>query len=119
MLKMTGRMLSNMGCTVVPADSAEKALTLCQEATESFDLPLTDVILPTATGAELGRSVKMLFPDIAVLFVSGYTADVVLSEMDDPGVRFLQKPFILDELRTEIVQAVQESSAIKRLNTSL
>lgn len=84
--------LVRAGYQVQSAASAEEALEI--EGLESFDLLLTDVMLPNMTGPELAREVRRRSPATRVLFMSGYTGDAVLTPEDVHGsLGFLQKPF--------------------------
>ena len=69
---------------------------------------MTDVVMPGMSGRELAQRMKGHRPDTKVLYVSGYTDDVVLRNgMLEPGTAFLQKPFTRDTLMHK-VRAVLE-----------
>jgi CheY-like chemotaxis protein len=84
--------LSSHGVRVTPVGSAEEALAL--EPQHTFDLLLTDVGLPGASGPELAREVRRRSPRLPVLFISGQSGDTFDddAELDSPR-GFLQKPF--------------------------
>jgi signal transduction histidine kinase/CheY-like chemotaxis protein len=101
---ITARMLGDAGYTVLQAGSAAEA-RLCAEQREGrIDLLLTDVVMPGGSGRELADTLTAEYPEIAVLYMSGYTADVVLRQgLVQDSVAFLQKPFtqpaLVDALR--------------------
>jgi len=84
--------LDRNGFAVSSAPSAETALEML--ASTAFDVLLTDVMLPGMTGPELARHVRRQFPNMRVLFMSGYTGDLVpdVAEFGNEGA-FIQKPF--------------------------
>jgi signal transduction histidine kinase len=84
--------LTSHGLRVTPVGSAEEALDV--EAQQAFDLLMTDVGLPGATGPELARAVRQRSPRLPVLFISGQSGDIFEDEgqLDSPRA-FLQKPF--------------------------
>ncbi|MDG2278022.1 MAG: ATP-binding protein [Pseudomonadales bacterium] len=97
--RVTSGLLKNKGYNVLVADGGPQALDIAQNHSGSFDLFLTDVVMPELQGPELVSSLLELYPDAAVLFVSGYTdperfADLALNDRRS----FLQKPFSSETL---------------------
>jgi CheY-like chemotaxis protein len=91
---LTVALLEGLGYTVVDAANADEALSLLGSTTR-VDLLLTDVVLPGGTmGPELAKKAKREWPEIGILFMSGYARDV-LGDHDQSiaGVEVLQKPF--------------------------
>ncbi len=84
--------LNSHGLRVTPVGSAEEALVV--QGQHAFDLLLTDVGLPGASGPELAREVRSRSPRLPVLFISGQSGDIVEDEGELESPRgFLQKPF--------------------------
>jgi PAS domain S-box-containing protein len=84
--------LELQGYTVLEAASGESAL----ERTEGFphiDLLVTDVVMPKMSGRDLAEALKLLRPEIKVLFLSGYTDRAVVEHGVGASDNFLQKPF--------------------------
>ena len=72
------------------------------------DLVLTDVVLPTRTGPELAAELRLVRPDVRVLFMSGYTGGTASHPVElPPGTPFLEKPFSLDRLLHAVDEAVR------------
>jgi signal transduction histidine kinase/ActR/RegA family two-component response regulator len=88
------RLLQDAGYEVESAENAEQALSVARRRDERIDLLVTDVIMPGVSGIELSRRMRVLYPNIAVLLVSGYAGGEINlhSEVGD-NVQFLQKPF--------------------------
>ncbi len=75
---------------------------------QTFDLVISDVIMPEMTGPELIRIIKAKRPDVAVLFVTGYVGD---GEGDDlVGYELLRKPFTVSALATSVAAALSRQS---------
>lgn len=68
---------------------------------DPYDLLVTDVVMPGMNGRELHQALRVLRPDLKVLFISGYT-DQILSESEDATQGFLQKPFSMDALARKV-----------------
>ena len=91
---VTLRMLQEMGYRVVDAGSAVEALARAQQHDGAIDLLLTDVVMPGGNGRELAEELTASHPGLAVLFMSGYTPDVVLRQgVVQESVAFISKPF--------------------------
>jgi CheY-like chemotaxis protein len=89
----TCEMLSELGYDVVEASSGQEALGLLN-GSQSFDLLVTDHLMPGMTGADLMRAVRKSRPNLLSLIISGY-AEVAGIE---PGIPRLTKPFRHAEL---------------------
>lgn len=87
---LTARVLADAGYAVTSARDGREALDILHR--EQIDLVLTDVVMPAMSGGDLAARIAVEWPDLPVLFMSGYTgADLAgLTGSDD---RFLQKPF--------------------------
>ena len=97
------RILSEHGYKVVEAASGEAALDLSTAMTEPIHLLVTDVVMTGIDGKELLRRLESQRPGIRVLFMSGYTTNVIGHHgVLDPDVDFIQKPFSLDSFATKV-----------------
>ncbi len=93
-LLMVKTTLEKQGYTVMATESPVEAVKLAGRFNDRIDLLLTDVIMPKINGKALAAIIRKDRPDIRVLFMSGYTADVLdRSEIDQMGGGFIQKPF--------------------------
>ncbi len=101
--RMTSAMLEELGYTVVAATTPSQALSFCEQEDTPVDLLLTDVVMPELSGTALQDKIKAIRPGIKVLFMSGYTANVIVHHgVLDKGVSFMQKPFGMNDLARKI-----------------
>jgi len=98
------RVLANQGYQVQVACDGTEGMELVEHADRPFDLIVSDVLMPGMGGLELAGRVRQLYPELPVIFLSGYaggTAEVRLSLPDDAEI--LAKPFpptaLLDRIR--------------------
>jgi PAS domain S-box-containing protein len=103
LLALTRRILEGLGYSVFDAATPGRAEALAREHAGRVDLLLTDVVMPEMNGRELAGRLQALNPDLKVLYMSGYTADVIAHHgVLEPGVHFIQKPFAKRELAIKL-----------------
>ncbi len=101
------RLLSRAGYTLHVAGSAEEALQLAPSLGE-LDLLLTDVVMPGQNGRELADQLLVARPNLGVLYMSGYTEDMVVKRGVLEGqVALLQKPFTPRTLLEAVERALR------------
>lgn len=106
---LVAEMLENLGYRVLSAESPDHSLDLVQDYQGSIDLLITDVVMPGRNGSELFDQLRHIIPGLRVLFMSGYTSDVIGHHgVLDEGVAFIQKPFTR-QLLSEKVRNVLDS----------
>ncbi len=95
--------LVQSGHTVLVAKSGEEALAIMGTHKGPVDLLLTDIIMPGINGRELYEKIAETRPELKVLYMSGYTDDVIAHQgILDDSCQFIQKPFSDYELRSKI-----------------
>jgi PAS domain S-box-containing protein len=95
--------LQRLGYNVLTAPDGVAALEVVQSLRHPVDLLVTDVVMPNMGGAELGKRLSQLYPDIRILYMSGYPDVSVPGENNAAVVReFLPKPFALSTLAAKI-----------------
>jgi CheY-like chemotaxis protein len=100
---VTVKALELAGFHVVSAANGSEAITIARDHAARIDLLLTDVVMPQMGGPQLAALLRAMRPDLAVLFVSGYTNDPGVLHGD---VELLQKPFSPEVLATRVRQAI-------------
>ena len=98
-------LLTGLGYSVLRASDAQSALSILQSGLP-IDLLFTDVVMPgPLSSTELARQARLLLPDIAVLFTSGYTRNAIVhGGRLDPGVELLSKPYRQEDLARKVRQ---------------
>ncbi len=93
MRSLTHQMLKEQGYTVVEATNGKAALEWAQANNEKIDLLLTDVVMPAMSGPELADRMAASNPELKVIYMSGYTGELMeASERLKKGI-LLEKPF--------------------------
>jgi two-component system, cell cycle sensor histidine kinase and response regulator CckA len=78
----------------------------------SVDLLLTDVMMPGGSGPDVARMLADANPRAAVLYMSGYTDDIISHRgVLEPGVRLITKPFSAEDLRAAVRTALGPAPA--------
>lgn len=117
------RILMDLGYQVLKASDGQSALNILQSG-KSIDMLFTDVVMPgPIRSPDLARQAKQLFPDMAVLFTSGYTQNAIVhGGRLDPGVELLSKPYRREDLARKIrhvlANAQRPSVSLKELGQS-
>lgn len=93
-LKLAKRILIPLTYNVLTATSPNEALVLAKEHGGDIHLLIADVVLPGMNGRDLAEKLQAEYPKLKVLFMSGYTSDVIVHHgVLDADVQFIQKPF--------------------------
>ena len=108
-LELLQAMLLQLGYSVVTASSPSRALALARQHDGRIHLLITDVVMPEMNGRELARQITALYPQIRLLFMSGYTANVIAHQgVLEQGVQFIQKPFSMQEIAARVDTALKQ-----------
>jgi two-component system cell cycle sensor histidine kinase/response regulator CckA len=91
------------GYRVLEATHGEEAMALCRHHHARIDLLLTDVVMPHLGGRELAQQLRVSYPQMKVLFMSGYMDEGISREvLSREGMAFLPKPFAPESLEQKI-----------------
>ena len=91
------RALARQGYSVLTAENGEAALEVL-ETSGRPDLLISDVVMPTMDGPTMVRIVRERYPDLPILFMSGYAEEQLRKSIDLDNVSFLPKPFSVQQL---------------------
>jgi two-component system cell cycle sensor histidine kinase/response regulator CckA len=91
------RALTRQGYTVRSAAHGEEALEMLEDGAVP-DLLISDVVMPTMDGPTLVRAAREKYPDLRILFMSGYAEEQLRNSIDIDRVAFLAKPFSVQQL---------------------
>jgi len=102
--------LKRDGYTILAAENGAEALTVLASHDGPLDLLLTDVVMPDMNGRDLFLRVAEKCPGIKVLYMSGYTNNVIAHHgVLDQGVQFIQKPFSVQALAAKVREVLDIS----------
>lgn len=116
--RLTLEVLKRRGYLVVDAASAEEALELFRAGAVQADLLLTDVVMAGMRGPELASHLTALAPELRVLYMSGYTEDVLQeSGIERQDISFIQKPFSASALLRAVREALEPAGKAEAAET--
>lgn len=102
--------LQHQGYQTCSAGNADDAIDIARTATSPIHLAITDLVLPDSSGLDLVKHLAGFFPDLKILFISGYTNETfVRSSWLDPTFDLLPKPFSTHELLCKTREILDES----------
>ncbi|QWV95488.1 PAS domain S-box protein [Geomonas oryzisoli] len=103
---MATQMLEKIGYRVIQAASPLVALSICGETGNDIDLVLSDVIMPEMNGLDMARGIADLRPDAKVLFMTGYSSEIIAKRgiVADRDMHYIQKPFDMEGLHAKIME---------------
>jgi len=93
MRRLTRKMLEQHGYTVIESEDGKDALDAIARSNARVDLTLTDVVMKGMTGPELVLHLIESYPQMRVVYMSGYTGELVSQQGVDTSIRLLEKPF--------------------------
>ncbi len=101
--------LESLGYKCVQASNGAEALDVFREYSDSIDLLLTDVVMPGISGKELAEQILGEYPDVKVVFMSGYTENTIAHHgVLDQGVNYIPKPITPIALTRKIRSVLDE-----------
>lgn len=100
--------LKQQGYTVLQASGGEEALSKLSLTDQPVHLLLTDVVMPGMNGKELYNILSQEFSSLKVLYMSGYTDDIIVHHgVLDEGVHFIQKPFTIHAILNKVRETLE------------
>jgi PAS domain S-box-containing protein len=108
--------LEKQGYRVIEAADGAVAMQIAVAHEGVIHLLLTDVIMPGMNGRELAQRISEIRPNTKVLYMSGYTENVIGHNGTlDAGVRLLQKPFTLRDLKIQVREVLDATSSVEEV----
>jgi signal transduction histidine kinase/ActR/RegA family two-component response regulator len=111
--------LRKLGYRVLEAKNGIEACLLATQQAGSFQLLLTDVVMPGMAGRELAQHLSVINPDLRTLFMSGYMDDVgIMAGLEEGASSFLQKPFTPEVLARAVRNLLDANTPSNRAGAS-
>lgn len=108
--RLVSAVLRDQGYEVLAATDGVEALQMLQLRKGGCDLLITDVILPRMKAAVLAQGARTMFPSIKVLYISGYSGDMLVSHGVDAQAAYLQKPFLPQAIIEKVAELLPARS---------
>jgi two-component system cell cycle sensor histidine kinase/response regulator CckA len=105
--KLAAEFLMKHGYSVLQAIHEGDALQVCKRYQGPIHLMLTDVVMPGMSGRELADRLKPSYPEMKVIYMSGYTDDTIVHHgllMEE--INYVQKPFSMEALAKKVLEAL-------------
>ncbi len=103
----SSRALQNKGYNILEADCGEAALQHIDEQGDNIDLIITDVVMPGITGPSMVKQIIKQYPNMKVIFISGYAEDAFIKTYgSEREFFFLPKPFTLNQLASKVKEVM-------------
>jgi two-component system cell cycle sensor histidine kinase/response regulator CckA len=110
-LSLGESILQRLGYTVIIAKTPKEALRIAESHSHPIQLLVTDLAMPEMNGKVLADELLRVRPELRVLYISGFTADVIARRSAlEVGARILQKPFTSNELAAVVREVLETDS---------
>ncbi|WP_380874267.1 response regulator [Sphingomonas sp. DBB INV C78] len=109
MREYLARALDRSGYAVTAVDRGTAALPYLES--DTFDLLLTDIVMPEMDGIELAQRAAVIAPAMRVMFITGFAAVALKGGATPPNAKVLSKPFHLRDLVMEVDRMFEVGSA--------
>ena len=101
--KLATIVLESFGYKVITAVDGEDAIAKFMENRKQINIVMLDMIMPKKNGKEVAEAIKKVNPKAKILFMSGYTMDIIKGkELEDAGSDFIHKPFTPKDLLIKV-----------------
>jgi CheY-like chemotaxis protein len=109
---LTRQILELCGYTVMEARNGVEALSICEKHDCHIDLLMTDVVMPQMGGRELADKFAAIYPQMRILFTSGYTDEAIVHHnILNRKVAFIQKPFTPQAVARKVREVLDAAPA--------
>jgi two-component system, cell cycle sensor histidine kinase and response regulator CckA len=107
--RLAARILATEGYVALQAPGGQEAVRMLQGGTTRISGVLTDVAMPGIGGRQLGETIARCWPQVRVLYMSGFPAKRIVNEGAlDPTKPFIQKPFTSEQLARKMRELFAE-----------
>jgi len=106
--KATGEALESAGYRVLAAENAAQAIKI-RESSPLVDLLLTDIVMPGINGHQLANDFRLLYPDVRILLMSGYAAQLATPELSPYRKEYMAKPFSIPTLLKRVREVLDRN----------
>jgi CheY-like chemotaxis protein len=111
--KFMAQVLTSLGYTVLEAEHADGAIQALKNYSGRIDLMVTDLVMPGLGGLELAKRLARMYPNMRLLYVSGYADYAIIADLPRSGgstAAYLRKPFGPAELARKVAEVLSHSS---------
>lgn len=108
--QLTKTILESKGYKVIEAIDGVDAIKRFEQNKGEIDMVILDVVMPNKNGQEANEAIQKIKPGVPVIFVSGYTADIVLGKgVNGSAINYISKPLIPDDLLRKVRAVIDKT----------
>ena len=97
---------------MIEAINGKDALRVANRHHGALDLLLTDVVMPEMNGPDIAQQLRLRYPNLCVLFMSGYTENAIVHHgVLEKNINFIHKPITPQKLALAVHSALQSARA--------
>jgi len=111
-LTFVAAVLKRSGFRVLAAPDSDEALRLTQSGAEPLDLAVLDIIMPETNGPQLYLALRRYYPNLRVLYISGFHPEEVSRRCGGARADFLKKPFTSEQLLSRVRRELERPATI-------
>ncbi|MBN1523409.1 MAG: substrate-binding domain-containing protein [Spirochaetales bacterium] len=106
--ELASKVLSHSSFHVISAHNGKEALSLVKKHSDKIDMLITDVVMPGMNGLELSKKLLAIRPNLKIIFMSGYTDNVITQEESlYTELNYIQKPFTPDVFLKQVEKVLK------------
>ncbi len=98
--------MTQLGCHVLQAGDGLQAIRTFEASSKLIDVVVLDMAMPNINGLKTAQQLRLLRPDMPIVFITGYEEDILAEVQEMPNTSMLNKPFSIEMLSRSVLQLI-------------